>query len=110
LGDSEDLSGTITTMRAPYVFEFTWHDNLANASHPQWIEPQTNGLVRFDLTEVTEKDTLLTMVQFAPAASATGAAAGWHELFENIKSYMEKGAVNMTADRFSELKALYEAL
>ena len=107
LGKPEDLSGTIICMRAPHVFEFTWHDDLSGATHPEWIEPHTNGLVRFDLTEISAQETLVTLVQFAPAQSATGAAAGWHELFERLKGYVEQGAVEDIPDRFSELKTIY---
>ena len=107
LAEPEDLNGTIICMRAPHVFEFTWHDNLSEAAHPEWIEPSTNGLVRFDLTEASGNNTLVTLMQFAPAESAFDAAAGWHELLERLKEYLERGVVADNPDRFNELKKIY---
>ncbi len=107
LGGAEDLNGTILIKMAPHVFAFTWHDEPSKATRPEWIETSTNSLVHFDLIETAAETTLLTLVQFAPVEGATGAAAGWHELFERIKSYVEKGKVESGAGRFDALKELY---
>ncbi len=107
LDDGESLRGTILVMMKPYVFEFTWHVSLEHAAHPEWIEPVTRGLVRFDMIELGREATLLTMVQFAPATSAAGASAGWHELVERLQILCEGRDIEPSADRFEELKALY---
>lgn len=107
LGSPEDLSGTVIVMMAPHIFEFTWHDEPGKASHPEWIDESTKGLVRFDLVELEPEATLLTLVQFGPIEGTLGASAGWHHIFESFTTYAETGAVTNTPDRFEELKKLY---
>ena len=107
LGGAEDLNGTIVTIMKPHIFEFTWHDEPTKAAHPEWIETATHSLVHFDLIEVAPATTLLTLIQFAPLAGASGAAAGWHHIFEMLVSYLESGEAVTTEDRFEELKTLY---
>ncbi len=107
LGGDEDLNGSIVAMMKPHVFEFTWHDAPENAAHPEWIEAATRSLVHFDLIETAADTTLLTLINFAPLSSATGASAGWHHLFELLTSYLEEGEAQSGPDRFEALKALY---
>lgn len=107
LGGEEDLNGSIVAFMKPRLFEFTWHDDLSAAAHPEWIEEATSGLVHFDLIEVGTEATMLTLISLAPVAGATGAAAGWHHLFEMFKCYVETGDAVTTDARFEELKALY---
>ena len=109
LEDGASVRGTIMVMMAPYVFEFTWNDSPAEATHPEWIEPATRGLVRFDLVELGAEETLLNMIQFAPVAGALGASAGWHELVESLQCYCEARDTKTPAGRFEELKALYSS-
>ena len=107
LGGAEDLNGSIVAYMKPHVFEFTWHDDLTLAQHPDWIEPATNSLVHFDLIELGAESTLLTLISFAPVATMIGASAGWHHLFEVFKSYVETGDASSSDDRFEQLKVLY---
>ena len=107
LGGEEDLNGSIVAMMKPHVFEFTWHDAPEEAVHPEWIEAATKSLVHFDLIEIAADTTLLTLISFAPLVGATGAAAGWHHLFEVLTVYLEEGEARSTPNRFDELKALY---
>ncbi|MEM7077197.1 MAG: SRPBCC domain-containing protein [Pseudomonadota bacterium] len=107
LGGEEDLDGTIVTMMKPHIFAFTWHDSLEKAAHPEWIDAATSSLVHFDLIEVAQDTTLLTLIQFSPIAGALGAAAGWHHIFEMLTSYAESGEAVTTPNRFDELKQLY---
>ena len=107
LGGEEDVNGTIITHMAPHIFQFTWHDKPEEAEHPEWIEPHTLSLVHFDLIETAPDATMVTLVSFSPVTSATGAAAGWHHLFEALQSYVETGEYNSPPDRFEQLKALY---
>ena len=93
----------------PYLFEFTWHDAPERCVRPEWIEPATNGLVRFDLVEQGADQTLLTLTQYVPQASHIGAAAGWHHIVETLAQYLERGEATAVAGRFDELQALYEA-
>ncbi|MCR9258789.1 MAG: hypothetical protein NXH95_03640 [Pseudomonadaceae bacterium] len=65
---------------------------------------------REDLTEVAGNNTLVTLVQLAPAQSAFGAASGWHEAFERLKDYLERGVTVTNPQRFDELKELYATL
>lgn len=108
LGEGDELNGTIVLMMAPRIFEFTWHDEPQRSAHPEWIEPATRSLVRFDLIETAPETTLLTLVTFAPVAGSAGAAAGWQHLFEAFTAYVETGDATTPEDRFTELKALYE--
>ena len=107
LGGDEDLNGSIVAYMKPHVFEFTWLDDLTQAQHPEWIEPATNSLVHFDLIELGAESTMLTLISFAPVATIIGAAAGWHHLFEMLKSYVETGDASTSDDRFEQLKELY---
>ena len=109
LGGDEDLNGSIVAYMKPRIFEFTWHDDLSIANHPEWIETATHSLVHFDLIETGAETTLLTLISFAPLVSATGAAAGWHHLFERFSGYVESGDATTPDDRFEVLKALYTA-
>ena len=107
LGGEEDLNGSIVAFMKPHVFEFTWHDDLSHAAHPEWIEPATRSLVHFDLIELGAESTMLTLISFAPIIGASGAAAGWHHIFERFKSYVETGDAGSPDDRFEQLKVLY---
>ena len=110
LDDGAELNGTVRTFAAPYIFEFTWRDNPADAVSSQMLEFTTKSLVRFDLVPLEEKRTLLTVVQFAPVSFAHGAAAGWHHLAgERLVSYLEQGCAVDEAGRFETLKSLYSA-
>jgi uncharacterized protein YndB with AHSA1/START domain len=95
------LSGTVKVVQAPYIFEFTWDDRNDQP-----------GLVRFDLIEVAEGETLVTLVQYIPASQILGAAAGWHEILERLGTYIDtRSLVPRSAGdgRFEELKRVYEA-
>ena len=108
LDDGAELNGTIRTYAPPYIFEFTWRDNPADAEHSQMLEFTTKSLVRFDLVPLKEKQTHLTVIQYAPATFAHGAAAGWHHLAgERLVSYVEHGRAVDDSGRFETLKALY---
>lgn len=108
LGGENDLNGTIIAMFKPHVFEFTWQDDLQRAAHPEWIEPATRSLVRFDLIEIDAAETLLNLVSFAPLIGASGAAAGWHHIFEIFAAYVEgRDDVDPSGERFEALKTLY---
>lgn len=109
LGGDEQLNGSIKLMMQPHIFAFTWHDKPDNAAEPNWIEPLTQSLVHFDLIETAPDLTLLTLIQYAPISGATGAAAGWHHLFEMLTTYVQTGTATTTDDRFEVLKVFYQA-
>lgn len=95
------LDGTVKVMQAPYIFEFTWDDR-----------GQPPGLVRFDLVEIAEGETLVTLVQYIPASQILGATAGWHEILERLGIYIDTSALvppSAGNARFEELKRVYDA-
>ena len=55
LDDGAELNGTVKTYAEPYIFEFTWRDNPADAVSSQMLEFTTKSLVRFDLVPLEEK-------------------------------------------------------
>lgn len=96
-GDASIQDGTIKVFQPPYVFEFTWNDSL----------PQ-EGLVRYDLTELPDNQTLVTVVQYVPEAQVEWAAPGWHQVVERMAVYVEQGSVDGIAEgRFMELHGIY---
>ncbi|MGI9324108.1 MAG: SRPBCC domain-containing protein [Pseudomonadales bacterium] len=101
------LNGTIVVMLAPYIFEFTWHDAPAESSEPQWLEHRTKSLVRFDLVELGDAETLATLTQYSPVIVAVGAAAGWDHLFQRLAEYLHTGQVKEEVGRFERLKQRY---
>jgi len=96
------LDGTIKVFQPPHIFEFTWHEAYDPAM----------GLVRFDLVELENNQTLVTLVNSVPSTDAVPAAAGWHEIVESLGTYVGGGKaapLPKNENRFSELKAIYEA-
>lgn len=103
--DGEDcgpgLDGVIKVFQPPYIFEFTWNEAYVPAE----------GLVRFDLVEVDDTTTQVTLVELVPATDIVPAAAGWHEIVERLGRYVSSGEpVPVPPDdaRFRELRSLYE--
>jgi len=95
------LEGTIKVFQPPHILEYTWNEGYEPAM----------GMVRFDLVEVDENTTELTLVQIVPAKDVIQAAAGWHQIVEHLGLYVvDVNAVEVLEedDRFSELCSLYE--
>ena len=93
------LNGTIKVCIEPYLFEFVWHDDYPDA-----------GLVRFDLIDIDEETTQITLVQNIPARDVIPATAGWYELVERLGAYSESGElVPLPSDteRFAKLKEVF---
>ena len=91
--------GTIKVLQPPYIFESTWNDSLPD-----------EGLVRYDLTELDEAHTLLTLVQCVPESRVEWAAPGWHQVVERLAIYVETGSVDSIREgRFMELHGIYRA-
>jgi len=108
LGDGSWIDGQIKTWRPPHILEFTWQEQPAG--DPDWYEAATCSLLRIDLVELGAAKTGLNLIQFMPAASAVGGAAGWHHFAgERLQSLLETGQVEDTAGRFEELVELYSA-
>ena len=108
LDDGSELNGTVKVFSPPYIFEFTWNDVPQEAGHAEWLEHKTKSSIRFDLVEQGPDVTSVTLVQYSPAANATGAAAGWHHIVgERLRSYVETGSVPDDAGRFEALKKIY---
>ena len=108
LGDGSWIDGLIKVWRPPHILEFTWQEQPTN--NPDWYEAATCSLLRIDLVELGAAKTGLNLVQFMPAASAPGGAAGWHHFAgERLKSLLETGKVEDTAGRIEELLKLYSA-
>jgi uncharacterized protein YndB with AHSA1/START domain len=108
LEDGSEVNGTVIVCRPPYLFEFTWHDSPEESGHPQYIEKNTHSLAKFDLIEAGATCTLLTFVQYVPAAEAMAAAAGWHHIVgERLREFVETDTLVERPGRFSELKAVY---
>lgn len=108
LGDGAWIDGIVKLWRPPHIFEFTWQEQPDDTA--SWHDAATRSLLRMDLVELSRSSTLLHLVQFMPAASSVGGAAGWHHFVgERLKSLLETGEVTDTANRFEELVALYSA-
>ncbi len=95
--DATTQDGTIKVFQPPYIFEFTWNDSMPD-----------QGLVRYDLTELDEERTLLTLVQYVPGSQVEWAAPGWHQVVERLAVYLETGSVESIKEgRFMELHGIY---
>ncbi len=97
------LDGIVKVCLAPHVFEYSWNETYEPAQ----------GLVRFDLIEIDDNTTQVTLVQTIPAADIVPAAAGWHEIVERLGRYVDSGQTVPIPDndgRFRELQAVYEKL
>ncbi|MBJ39149.1 MAG: hypothetical protein CMD83_11900 [Gammaproteobacteria bacterium] len=98
-GEGPVQDGTIKVLQPPYIFEFTWNDSLPD-----------EGLVRYDLTELDEAHTLLTLVQYVPESQVEWAAPGLHQVVERFAIYVETGSVDSIREgRFMELHGIYRA-
>jgi len=94
------LDGTVKVCIAPNIFEFVWHDNYPDA-----------GLVRFDLLEIDETTTQITLVQNVPVKDIVLATAGWYELAERLSVYSttnEAVPIYNDPNRFDKLKGLFK--
>ncbi|MEM9624250.1 MAG: SRPBCC domain-containing protein [Pseudomonadota bacterium] len=108
LGEGAWIHGTIKVWRPPHILEFTWQEHLGHA--PDWLETHTNSILRIDLVAQSASTTLLNLVQFAPADSAVGGAAGWHHFAgERLTAYLRDGRVRDDPGRFEQLRQLYAA-
>lgn len=106
LGDGSWIDGIVKVWRPPHIFEFTWQEQLED--EPDWFEQRTNSMLRIDLVELSNSQTLLNLIQFAPESSAVGGTAGWHHFAgERLKSLLEVGTVDDSSGRFEELVKLY---
>ena len=94
-GGEPFVNGTVKVFQAPYVLEFTWND-----------ADDKPGLVRFDLVEESDGQTLVTLTQFVPETEITPAAAGWHDIMDRLVRHIQLGEAGPS--QFSELKELYE--
>ncbi len=97
------LDGVVKVCLAPYVFEYSWNEAYEPAQ----------GLVRFDLVEIDDNTTQVTLVQTLPAKDIVAAAAGWHEIVERLGRYVDSGQTVPIPDddgRFRELRSVYEKL
>ncbi len=95
------LEGTIKVFQAPHILEYTWNEGYEPAM----------GIVRFDLVELDENRTQLTLVQIVPSNDVIQAAAGWHQIVEHLGAFLgdpEKGEILEENDRYRELCSLYE--
>ncbi len=106
LGDGSWIDGIVKIWRPPHIFEFTWREHVDG--NPEWFETYTSSMLRIDLVELAESQTLLNLIQFAPESSVIGGTAGWHHFAgERLKSLLEDGEVNDTSGRFEQLVKLY---
>ncbi len=110
LGDSDEyceedglaLDGEIKVFQPPHIFEFTWNEAYQPAM----------GLVRFDLVELDDNTTLITLIQSVPSKDVIAAAAGWHQLSDRLGDYLLSGEfvpVPEDDSRFKELTAAYSS-
>lgn len=107
LSDGSWIDGFVKVWAPPHVFSFTWHESLQDPQNTIGFDEKTKGLLRIDLIEAAQDRTVLTLVQFLPAADTVGAAAGWHYFGENLVSCLNGEPINYDTERFEELKALY---
>jgi uncharacterized protein YndB with AHSA1/START domain len=106
LGDGSWIDGIVKVWRPPHIFEFTWQEHPDET--PDWFEARTSSLLRIDLVELSNSQTLLNLIQFAPEQSAVGGTAGWHHFAgERLKCLLETGMVEDTSGRFDVLVKLY---
>ena len=92
------LDGEVKVCIEPYLFEFVWHKDYPEA-----------GLVRFDLIELAEDRTQVTLIQNVPAKDVVGAAAGWYELVDRLARYAHTQVpVPEEPGRFDALKQVVE--
>jgi uncharacterized protein YndB with AHSA1/START domain len=97
LGDGSELNGKIKVFQPPRIFEFTWNETLDDP-----------GLVRFDLIELDEDRTLVTLVNLVPATDILPAAVGWHHLVERLQRLVGGDIFPVSDDRGQELYSLYK--
>jgi uncharacterized protein YndB with AHSA1/START domain len=97
--DAIPLDGRIKVCLAPHVFEFTWNEAYDPAE----------GLVRFDLVEVDDATTLVTVVNLVPVRDVVEAAVGWHVLMDRLRECASGAAAAVPdAGRLQALRAWYE--
>lgn len=99
MGDAAMVDGTIKVFQPPYIFEFTWNDADENA-----------GLVRFDLVELSNTTTRITVIQYVPVSEVIPAAAGWHSIIECLVAYLRTGKPAEFDKDSSRFSALMERL
>jgi len=97
-GTGKGLDGTIKVFMPPHVFEYTWNDRF-----------EEGGLVRYDLVEVNENKTRITLVNTLNSTDYASAAAGWHEMLEKLEHSITTGeAAADIEERGRELYTLYK--
>jgi len=79
--DGFPLDGRVKTYLPPYIFEFTWHEGYNPA----------DGLVRFELIEIEEKQTLLLVINSVPEHDQHAALGGWQEIAESLRDHVQRG-------------------
>jgi uncharacterized protein YndB with AHSA1/START domain len=73
------LEGTIKVFQAPHVLEYTWNDDYVPAE----------GLVRIELLEIDEDQTLLILIQSVPEKDAGETSKGWQEITDSLANFLE---------------------
>ena len=97
-GDGHDQNGTIKVFQPPHVLEYTWND--------KYVE---DGLVRYDLVQLADNKTQITLVNTLISLDFISAAAGWHEMIERLCDSIDTGEVVPDDEsRHQELYSLYE--
>lgn len=95
--DAPSLDGRVKVCLPPHVFEFTWNEAYDPAE----------GLVRFDLIELDEATTLVTLVNVVPDSDRTAAAIGWHVLMDRLRDVVHGEVPVPEAERTEELSKVY---
>lgn len=109
MGDGSWIKGAVKVWAPPRLFEFSWHEGLDNPGAVDWFKDQTKSVLRIDLVETGDNQTLLNLLQFSPAQSAVGGATGWHHFAgERLSSYLDTVRCDDNPGRFDEIKKLYE--
>ena len=94
------VTGSIKTFVPPYVLSYTWEQ-----------EGETTSLVQFDLIEIGDDETLVTVVQTAlDSPVACDVAAGWHGMLDRFVQFLGTGNyAPQDKARWQELYAAYQA-
>ncbi len=93
------VTGSIKTFVPPYVLSYTWDQ-----------EGETTSLVQFDLIEIGDDETLITVVQTAlDSPVACDVATGWHSMLDRLVQFLDTGNyAPQDKARWQELYAAYQ--
>ncbi len=82
-----DLDGIVKVWLPPHIFEHTWHEQSDPAM----------GLVRWDLVELAEGETQITLTNLIPAEDEAPVIAGWQEIVGGLGTYLNEASLDASS-------------